>query len=475
MLKAVPEGVRGYAGALISSQQAAEKLAKAQDNLNKITKQYDDQLKPITGRLKEIQAERDAFTQQQRIGELNQIVTDATASGDTDAVRFAQLELEEIALQNQQSAIEENRDAAVDAATQKVDAAQAEMDAAEKRLELERELLQHQIETNNLLADTIAKVNELGGGAGGGLAGAASAATSLTEAMTGIGNIAAPLDSTMSGLAESIMGEFDGIGESAGELGETWSGVASGLIERGGKVVAWWQTNFGEGGVWPGIMSMASSIFQSQWGEGGTWEGNMKNLQKIGQALADWWLEIWGEDGVWAGIMENATTIFNEQWGEGGVWSGIADNMQLIISYIKDEFEQKLDLINDKVLKAKEFIHNLLEKAQEFYDWIKDKVFDFKITWPELPEWMQTNSPMVLHTRAKDFKRFLDGSTFDFDIQSNDLEGVTNNMLDHAALATAGANVNQPFNMYGNVNNGMSERELETKVRRWIKDENRKR
>jgi hypothetical protein len=473
MLKAVPEGVRGYAGALISSQQAAEKLAKAQDNLNKITKQYDEQLKPITGRLKEIQAERDAFTQQQRIGELNQIVTDATASGDTDAVRFAQLELEEIALQNQQSAIEENRDAAVDAATQKVDAAQAEMDAAEKRLELERELLQHQIETNNLLADTISKLD--GMSAAGGAAGAAGAMASLEESMAGIGNIAAPLGSTMSELAESIMGQFDGIGSAAGELGQTWAGVASGLIERAGNVVAWWQTNFGEGGVWPGIMDMASKIFQSQWGEGGTWEGNMKNLQKIGQALADWWLEIWGEDGVWAGIMENATTIFNEQWDEGGVWSGIADNMQLIISYIKDEFEQKLDLINDKVLKAKEFIHNLLEKAQEFYDWIKDKVFDFKITWPELPEWMQTNSPMVLHTRAKDFKRFLDGSTFDFDIQSNDLEGVTNNMLDHAALATAGANVNQPFNMYGNVNNGMSERELETKVRRWIKDENRKR
>ena len=89
---------------------------------------------------------------------------------------------------------------------------------------------------------------------------------------------------------------------------------------------------------------------------------------------------------------------------------------------------------------------------------------------------MRTNSPMVLHTRAKDFKQFLDRSSFDFDFNTSGLEGVAAGMVDRTALATAGnSQVNQPFNMYGNVTNGMTERELETKVRRWIRDENRKR
>ena len=191
--------------------------------------------------------------------------------------------------------------------------------------------------------------------------------------------------------------------------------------------------------------------------------------------MVDWWVANFGEGSVWAGIMEMASTIFTEQWGEGGTWAGIMDNIKTAISLVKDKFDEKLQNIIDKVNDAKQFIHNLLEKAQEFYEWIKDKVFDFKITWPELPEWMQTNSPMVLHTRAKDFARFLDNTSFDFDFGSSGLESVGAGMLDKTALATAGAEYNQPFNMYGNVTNGMDVKQLETQVRRWIRDENRKR
>lgn len=476
LMSSVPQQMQGYVGALINSQQAADKLAKAQENLNKITKQYDEQLKPITGRLKEIQAERDAFTQQQRIGELNQIITDATAAGDTDAVRFAQLELEEIALQNQQAAIEENKETAVNAAQEKVDAAQLEMDMAEKRLQMEQELLQHQIETNNLLADTIDKLDAMSGAGGGGLAGAATAAESLQEAMSGIGNIAAPLGSTMSELAASIMGEFDGIAAQAGTLGQTWAGVADGLVSKWGRVVDWWKTNFGEGGTWTNIMKMASDIFQSQWGEGGTWEGNMKNLQKIGQALADWWGSVWGEGGVWDGIMQMASDIFQSQWGEGGVWDGIMDNIKTAVGLVKEKFDEKMEQIGLKVNAAKDFIQELWNRIEGFWNWLKDKVFQIIINWDAVPDWLIPHSPIPIHTAMQDFKRFLDQNTFDVDMATAGLQNVGGNMIDHAALATAGnSQVNQPFNMYGNVSNGMSERELEAKVRRWIKEENRRR
>ena len=473
IMSAVPQQVQGYAKALIASQQAATKLEKAQNNLNKVTKEYDDKLAPITGRLKEIQAERDAYVQSQRISELEAIAADPNA--DADAVRFANLELEEIALQNQQAALEENKETAVNAAQAKVDAAQLEMDMAEKRLQLEQELLQHQIETNNLLADTIAKTNELGGAGGGGLAGAATAAESLTESLAGIGNIASPLGSTMSELAESIMGEFDGIATQAGILGQTWAGVADNVVLKWQGAVDWWRTNFGEGGVWPGIMDMATSIFNSQWGEGGTWEGNMKNLQAIGQLLVDWWQLSWGEGGTWAGIMQMATDFFTEQWGEGGTWSGIMDNIKTAIGLVKDKFEEQIDKISARVLVAKDFVMGLYDAIRDFWNWLKDKVFEIIINWDKVPEWLIPHSPIPIHTAMQDFDRFLKQTSFDVDMATNGLESVGSSMLDRTALATAGAQVNQPFNMYGSVNTGMNERELETKVRRWIQEENRRR
>ena len=239
--------------------------------------------------------------------------------------------------------------------------------------------------------------------------------------------------------------------------------------------VYWCQTNFGEGGVWPGIIDMATSIFNSQWGEGGTWEGNMKNLQAIGQLLVDWWQLSWGEDGIWAGIMDFARDKFNEMWGEDGIWEGIMDNIKTAIGLVKDKFEEQIDKISARVLVAKDFVMGLYDAIRDFWNWLKDKVFEIIINWDKVPEWLIPHSPIPIHTAMQDFDRFLKQTSFDVDMATNGLESVGSSMLDRTALATAGAQVNQPFNMYGSVNTGMNERELETKVRRWIRDENRKR
>ena len=463
LMGSLPQEVRGYAQALIASQNAADKLTQAQMNLNQVTSLYDTQLAPISDRLKEIQSARDEFTKNQRIDELNQIIADPTA--DPNAVRFAQLELEEIALKDQQAALEENKQVAVDAAQQKVDAAQAEMDAAQARLQLEQELLQHQIETNNLLAETVDKLTEMGTIASplavGGL-------ESIEDKMSGIANNVAPaLSSSMSELAESIMKEFDGVAGQAELLGETWGRVADNAVAKWEGVVTWWQTNFGTGGVWPNIMSMASSIFQSQWGPGGTWDGIFANAHTAVELLRDKWNEIWGEEGVWAGIMDMATEILRTQWGEGGTWSGIMDNVKTIITRLQIKWYEKIGEMTTKLQETWDVLQQFSSAIKNFWEWLKDKIFKIDINIPDIPDWAKPGSPIPLHTAWVNFGRFLDQESFEpnmaFDAMQPPLMG---NAL--GVLGAAGGNntntTNVPMTNY--INNGMDEREFEARVRR---------
>lgn len=480
IVSAVPKQMRGYAAALIESQQAATRLEKAQDALNKVTKEYDDKLAPIGSRLAEIQAERDKYEQGQRKAELQAIVDDPTA--DKDAVRFAQLELEEIALQNQQAALEANKETAVNAAQEKVNAAQSEMDMAEQRLQLEQELLQHQIETNNLMASTISKMGEMGAAAGA-IGGAAGALESVQNAMSGIGGVAPALGSTMSELAESIMGEFDGIGQQAEALGETWGDVATGIIGKAQEIIDWWTTNFGEGGVWPGIMDMASQIFQTQWGEGGTWQGNMDNLKKIGQGLVDWWQSNWGEGGTWSGIMDMATNIIQSQWGEGGTWSGIIDNLQTIITTLKDKWQENLDKIREATApfttKITEFLGEIEGKLADLTKAIKDVLHFFERLkkfiedkMPDLPNLPSVgggpNFAQGTHGQFLTVPQGFNDDTFPVFLSSGE-EFMVKSRSETSFGSSGG---NQPvFNNYGDINNGMDLAQLEAKVRRWIRTE----
>jgi hypothetical protein len=299
----------------------------------------------------------------------------------------------------------------------------------------------------------------------------------IKDTMESIGNTVAPaLSSSMSELAESIMKEFDGVASGAETLGQTWGRVAEGITGKWQTVVDWWQTNFGAGGVWSGIMDMASGIMESQWGPGGTWEGNINNLKKIGQLLIDRWNEQWGEGGTWAGIMEMATNIITTQWGEGGTWAGILENAKTIITKLQIRWFEELNKMQSKILEIKDVVERFKDALSNLWDWLKDKVFKFEVNIPSIPDWAVPGSPIPLHTAWKDFGRFLDQETFEpnmgFDAMQPPLMGNALGVLG-AAGGTNTNNTNIP--MTNNIYSSMDEKMLEAKIRRILKQEYRNR
>lgn len=253
ILGSLPQEMQAYASALLQVSAASDAVAAAeatvasqhdavaaaQANLNQITQRYEQALNPISARLKEIQGERDDFTNNKRREDLKKIIEQAQAAGNTDAVRFAQLELEELDLKDQQASIEEAQAAeealgqsAVDAAQAQLEADQAALElaqeaasAAEEQLQVQQELLAHQIETNNLLNDLMGTAE----GAGGAMAAAAGGAGSFAEALEnlagGAGAAAGGIGSSISALAQSIIDEFATLTGPAEELGTTWGTV----------------------------------------------------------------------------------------------------------------------------------------------------------------------------------------------------------------------------------------------------------
>jgi hypothetical protein len=217
-------------------------------------------------------------------------------------------------------------------------------------------------------------------------------------------------------------------------------------------------------------MDNAKSIITTQWGEGGTWAGNIDNLKTIAGLLVDKWQTEWGAGGTWAGIMDNAESIITTQWGEGGTWAGIMDNIKTAVGLVQERFAAKMTDIGQSIQTAIDFVQNLRSAIEGFWNWLAGKIFDIKINLPSLPPWAIPESPIPLHTAMKDFSRFLDNADFDIDMAVNGIEAIGQSMLDRTALAAGPAQISQPFNMYGNVTNGMDEQILKSQVQRWVAD-----
>lgn len=321
--------VKEYANALFNAESANRQLVEAQDALNRVTKEYDDQLAPIDEQLDDIAKQRQAFIDQQRQAELESIISDA--SSPEEARMLAQLELQEIALRQQRDAIEENKDAAVEEAQTKVDAAAAAAELAEEQLSVQQQLIDAQTESNRLIKEQTEALKSLAGAAGGGGAGGGGAggvggglggiSDAISGIMGGVPSIGGALDGIkdkIRGFLEEIAAPFAGIGEKLEELRETWSTVFIGIGENVDKFM--------------GLMGR-------EWGAGGTWDG----------------------------IMKNAGTIMQTQWGAGGTWDGIMDNAKLAISLFHDRVKEKMEEVKTAVLdKLTEIRVSVEGKVSEF-------------------------------------------------------------------------------------------------------------
>ena len=137
--------------AYFNLQTATTAATRAQDDLNRITDQYDAILTPLQGKLDSVRAEQRKLADQQRLIAAQNVLTnfDSTAAEK----RAAQLDIEQIQLESQISTVEDQKKAETDKAQAQLDGAKKAETAAQKQLDIAQATIDQQVEVNNLLAE----------------------------------------------------------------------------------------------------------------------------------------------------------------------------------------------------------------------------------------------------------------------------------------------------------------------------------
>lgn len=344
--------VKEYVNGILASEKANRALADAQAELNRITQQYDDQLKPIDDQLSAIEKQRQAFIDQQREAELQAILSDTSAP--EDARMLAQLELQEIALRQQRDAIQETKDAAVDDAQTKVDAAQMAADAAQEQLNVQQSLIDAQIENNRLIKEQTDALKSLasaaggaagaggtGGAPGGAISGISDAISTALGQVPSLGNALDGIKGKIQGFLAEIAAPFAGIGTKLEELRATWGGAFGAMGEQVGVFVDDVKRGYEDSKEQLLNLAQGALEFVTQWN------------QNIDLAKVAWGLfrDLVKEkvNGIKTDL-EQAIADFRAMWGEGGIWDSIIDNAKLAISLFHDKVKEKMAEVKTAIL-----------------------------------------------------------------------------------------------------------------------------
>lgn len=211
--------VEAFARTYFELETATRDVARAQEELNRITDEYASKLDPLNKQLKSIQDQKAAIRDAERLKELEKDLAEGKLEGaDAD---LARLEIEEIRLRQQIKGIEEARDAEVEAAQVALDAAEQKQSAAQEQLSLQSAQNSLVSDQNKLLAESIRLQKQLaqeaapkGGGSGGGGGGGRS---------LGLGDIKLPAGGETEGSpAEAIQTVTDAVLTAKSAYGE-WS------------------------------------------------------------------------------------------------------------------------------------------------------------------------------------------------------------------------------------------------------------
>lgn len=147
-------GIAALVKAYFELQKASTAATRAQDELNRITEQYDAILNPLRGKLDDVRAQQQKLANQQRLIADQNVLTnfDSTVAEK----KAAQLDIEQIALEDQIAATEKQKKAATDTAQANVDGAKKTETAAQKQLDAAQAVIDQQVESNNLIGEQIA-------------------------------------------------------------------------------------------------------------------------------------------------------------------------------------------------------------------------------------------------------------------------------------------------------------------------------
>ncbi len=96
-----------------------------------------------------------------------------------------------------------------------------------------------------------------------------------------------------------------------------------------------------------------------------------------------------------------------EKWSE--LWDDVKTTIHNVVgkalTWLKDKFNEVFDDIIGFIQPALDMWTSFTDAVKGFWDWIKNKVFDFKINLPSLPDWATPGSPLPIHIAWRDFAR----------------------------------------------------------------------
>lgn len=166
---ATTASMQAYVKSVFNLELANAQVTKAQDDLNKVTAEYDALLKPVTDKLGQVSEAQKQLSEDSEISQLKLVAADPNATAAEK--RQAQLEIERILTERQQRALVASKGAAVDAAQAKLDASKKGADAAQDQFDTQKALMALQTQQNELIKQQIQLLERLnkasGGGAGG--------------------------------------------------------------------------------------------------------------------------------------------------------------------------------------------------------------------------------------------------------------------------------------------------------------------
>lgn len=161
--------LEAYTRTMLELALQSDKVSAAQEELNRVTKVYDDQLAAIDEQLAGVENAQSDFVDEQKKSQYALILNDPSATLAEKAQ--ARYEIEKLNLKKQRRDVEAEKKVAVDAAQAKLDAELARQKQLEEQLSTQKELLGIQREQNQLtrdLAEAIKAAAEAAKGAAGG-------------------------------------------------------------------------------------------------------------------------------------------------------------------------------------------------------------------------------------------------------------------------------------------------------------------
>ena len=146
---------------------------------------------------------------------------------------------------------------------------------------------------------------------------------------------------------------------------------------------------------WPTIQTVLENVWtiiKAIWEELGRWIND--NIVPWIQFLHDKWVnEVWP---AIQGAIETAWAIIQPIWEAIRKWA--AETLPPVIEALQGIFEGVMSGISAAIQPVRDIWNGFVDAVTGFWEWIKNKVFNFEIHLPDLPDWALPGSPLPIHT-----------------------------------------------------------------------------